>query len=90
MHPAIRALGTLLRLVGISSPEDTAPHPTEPAKPAGPSSWRSAPPPTPPPTAPPPSTPPAGDLLFEPAHEPSPIGLADDRTRIFQGSPRRP
>jgi hypothetical protein len=43
MHPAVRALGTLLRLVGISSPEDTA---TDPVKPAGPPSWRSAPPPT--------------------------------------------
>ena len=45
MHPAVRALGTLLRLVGISSPEDTAPHPTaigtEQRKPLGPPSWRS-------------------------------------------------
>jgi hypothetical protein len=38
MHPAIRALGKVLRLVGISSPEDAA------AKPGGekngPPSWR--------------------------------------------------
>lgn len=46
MHPAVRVLGTLLRLVGISSPEDTETHPAEPVKPADPPSWRSAPPPT--------------------------------------------
>ena len=33
MHPALRTLGNLLRLVGISSPEDTEPHPVEPLKP---------------------------------------------------------
>jgi hypothetical protein len=59
MHPAVRVLGTLLRLVGISSPEDTAPHPTAKAReaakqPAGPSahppvrSPASTSPPTPP------------------------------------------
>jgi hypothetical protein len=65
MHPAVRALGTLLRLVGVSSPEDTATHPAEAAKPAGPPSWRSAPLPTPPPAPPQPaassSTPPSKD-----------------------------
>jgi hypothetical protein len=49
MHPAVRVLGTLLRLVGISSPEDTEPHTAPqaaPQKPASaPPSWRSATPP---------------------------------------------
>jgi hypothetical protein len=57
MHPAVRALGNLLRLVGISSPEDTELHPAAPAKPAAPPSWRSAPAPAPPPPATPTSTP---------------------------------
>ena len=65
MHPAVRALGTLLRLVGISSPEDTESHPAESAKPADPPSWRSSPPPSAPlPPAPPPassSTPPGNN-----------------------------
>jgi hypothetical protein len=46
MHPAVRALGTLLRLVGISSPEDTASRPSatgpQTGKPAAPPSWRSS------------------------------------------------
>jgi hypothetical protein len=63
MHPAVRLLGILLRLVGISSPEDTAPHPSHPTypsesgresrKPVGPPSWRS---PSPAPANPPAST----------------------------------
>jgi hypothetical protein len=37
MNPVVRVLGTVLRLVGISSPEDAAPKP----KPGvGPPSWR--------------------------------------------------
>ena len=36
MHPVIRALGKVLRLVGISSPEDAA------AKKASVPSWRKA------------------------------------------------
>jgi hypothetical protein len=40
MNPVVRALGTILRLVGISSPEDAAPKP----KPTGgPPSWRDKP-----------------------------------------------
>ncbi len=37
MHPAIRALGKVLRLVGISSPEDAVAKPEEAN---GPPSWR--------------------------------------------------
>jgi hypothetical protein len=37
MHPAIRALGKVLRLVGISSPEDAEAKPEEEN---GPPSWR--------------------------------------------------
>jgi len=37
MHPAIRALGKVLRLVGISSPEDAA---AKPETADGPPSWR--------------------------------------------------
>ncbi len=37
MHPVVRALGKVLRLVGISSPEDSLPQPQEKA---GPPSWR--------------------------------------------------
>jgi hypothetical protein len=37
MHPAIRALGKVLRLVGISSPEDAVAKPEEEN---GPPSWR--------------------------------------------------
>jgi hypothetical protein len=37
MHPAIRALGKVLRLVGISSPEDSEAKPEEKN---GPPSWR--------------------------------------------------
>src|ERR1700722_2591723 len=66
MHPAVRALGTLLRLVGISSPEDTAPRPSaigqEPARqPASPSAFPPlrSPSPTPnPPASTSPLTPP--------------------------------
>jgi hypothetical protein len=37
MHPAIRALGKVLRLVGISSPEDAL---VKPEEENGPPSWR--------------------------------------------------
>jgi hypothetical protein len=37
MHPAIRALGKVLRLVGISSPEDAV---AKPETEDGPPSWR--------------------------------------------------
>jgi hypothetical protein len=37
MHPAIRALGKVLRLVGISSPEDAL---AKPEGENGPPSWR--------------------------------------------------
>jgi hypothetical protein len=37
MHPAIRALGKVLRLVGISSPEDAE---VKPEAEDGPPSWR--------------------------------------------------
>ncbi len=40
MHPAIRALGKVLRLVGISSPEDAAAKPEDEKN--GPPSWRKA------------------------------------------------
>ena len=40
MHPAIRALGKVLRLVGISSPEDALAKKEEPN---GPPSWRRPP-----------------------------------------------
>ena len=50
MHSAVRALGNLLRLAGISSPEDTERHP---AKPATPASRRSTTPPAPSPLRPP-------------------------------------
>jgi hypothetical protein len=40
MHPVIRALGKVLRLVGISSPEDNAAKPE--AEKNGPPSWRTA------------------------------------------------
>ncbi|HWZ51566.1 MAG TPA: hypothetical protein VNW54_08880 [Granulicella sp.] len=43
MHPAVRALGKLLRLVGISSPEDTMPNSAREKDPSGPPSWRSTP-----------------------------------------------
>jgi hypothetical protein len=39
MHPVIRALGKVLRLVGISSPEDSL---AKPAEENGPPSWRKA------------------------------------------------
>jgi hypothetical protein len=42
MHPVVRALGKVLRLVGISSPEDAAPKPK--AK-GDPPSWRDPKPP---------------------------------------------
>jgi hypothetical protein len=45
MHPVVRAVGKVLRLVGISSPEDAAPRPK--AK-GDPPSWRDAPPKQPP------------------------------------------
>ena len=38
MHPAIRALGKVLRLVGISSPEDAT---AKPDVAGGPPSWRN-------------------------------------------------
>jgi hypothetical protein len=41
MHPAVRVFGTLLRLVGISSPEDTAPRVATQKPASGPPSWRS-------------------------------------------------
>jgi hypothetical protein len=37
MNPVVRALGKVLRLVGISSPEDAAP---KPRPTGGPPSWR--------------------------------------------------
>ena len=37
MNPVVRALGKVLRLVGISSPEDSAPKPKTKADPP---SWR--------------------------------------------------
>jgi hypothetical protein len=40
MNPVVRALGKVLRLVGISSPEDAA---AKPKSAAGPPSWRDAP-----------------------------------------------
>jgi hypothetical protein len=43
MNPVVRALGKVLRLVGISSPEDTADTADTAAKPksaGGPPSWR--------------------------------------------------
>ena len=38
MNPVVRALGKVLRLVGISSPEDAAAKPK--SAPGGPPSWR--------------------------------------------------
>ena len=40
MNPVVRALGKVLRLVGISSPEDSA---AKPKSAASPPSWRDAP-----------------------------------------------
>lgn len=40
MNPLVRAIGKVLRLVGISSPEDTLPGPKGPADPP---SWRDVP-----------------------------------------------
>ena len=39
MNPVVRALGKVLRLVGISSPEDAAP---KPKRAGDPPSWRDA------------------------------------------------
>jgi hypothetical protein len=39
MNPVVRALGKVLRLVGISSPEDSAP---KPKRAGDPPSWRDA------------------------------------------------
>ena len=39
MNPVVRALGKVLRLVGISSPEDSE---AQPKSPGGPPSWRDA------------------------------------------------
>ncbi len=38
MHPVVRALGKVLRLVGVSSPEDAA---ARQETPGGPPSWRT-------------------------------------------------
>jgi hypothetical protein len=40
MNPVVRAIGKVLRLVGVSSPEDTLPRPKDPADPP---SWRDDP-----------------------------------------------
>jgi len=40
MHPAVRVIGKVLRLVGISSPDDALPKPKDPSDPP---SWRTAP-----------------------------------------------
>jgi hypothetical protein len=40
MNPVVRALGKVLRLVGISSPEDAV---VKPKSAAGPPSWRDKP-----------------------------------------------
>jgi hypothetical protein len=40
MNPVVRALGKVLRLVGISSPEDTADTAAKPKSAGGPPSWR--------------------------------------------------
>jgi hypothetical protein len=40
MNPVVRALGKVLRLVGISSPEDAA---AKPKSAGGPPSWRDKP-----------------------------------------------
>jgi hypothetical protein len=40
MNPVVRALGKVLRLVGISSPEDSV---ARPKSSGGPPSWRDAP-----------------------------------------------
>jgi hypothetical protein len=42
MHPAVRAIGKILRLVGISSPEDSE---AKPDVVGGPPSWRNPAPP---------------------------------------------
>jgi hypothetical protein len=49
MNPVVRALGKVLRLVGISSPEDTAATTAAAARPKrpGPPSWRDRQPPKP-------------------------------------------
>jgi hypothetical protein len=39
MHPVVRVIGKVLRLVGISSPEDALPKPKEASDPP---SWRTA------------------------------------------------
>ena len=39
MHPAVRAIGKVLRLVGISSPEDSE---AKPNAVGGPPSWRNS------------------------------------------------
>lgn len=44
MHPLVRAIGKVLRLVGISSPEDSLPKPAEASDPP---SWRNQTPPPP-------------------------------------------
>jgi hypothetical protein len=46
MNPIVRALGKVLRLVGISSPEDSVPKP-RPRTAADPPSWRNPSPPKP-------------------------------------------
>jgi len=39
MHPVVRVIGKVLRLVGISSPEDSLPKPKDASDPP---SWRTA------------------------------------------------
>jgi hypothetical protein len=40
MHPVVRVIGKVLRLIGISSPEDSLPKPKDASDPP---SWRTAP-----------------------------------------------
>ena len=40
MHPVVRVIGKVLRLVGISSPEDALPKPKDASDPP---SWRTTP-----------------------------------------------
>jgi hypothetical protein len=49
MRPIVRVIGKVLRLIGISSPEDAIRKPATPSDPSGPPSWRT---PNPPPVKP--------------------------------------